>query len=108
MCPDDMSSTKTTLLDAVLHRLREAVRETTRAIGERHFQADDAFARQHGWTLEASRGGLRRNYRDPRFDQLLECPECAGSDRIGGSHGPPCGRCRGTGRIRLCPVMDLR
>lgn len=119
MCPDDMSDTTTTFIDRVLHRLREKVRETARAIGNAHFQADDAFARQHGWTIEASGGGLRgRTYRDPRFDQLLECARCAGSGRIGGSQGPcgngglgpeePCSRCRGTGRIRLHPAMDLR
>jgi len=68
--------------------------------GDTLFGKDDAFAGRHGWTIEVRRCGLARAYRDPRFDDLIRCPDCGG-------HGSatadlPCGRCAGTGRATLC------
>jgi len=39
-----------------------------RRIGRRVFAVPDAHARHHGWRIEERRCGLRRVYRDPRFD----------------------------------------
>lgn len=41
-------------------------------VSREFFRADDEFARQHGWQLTVSRFGLRRVYRDARFDLLAK------------------------------------
>lgn len=70
-----------------------------RLAGDRQFSEDDTWARQHGWLIEARRGGLSRSYRDPRFDNLSRCRECHGSGTDESDR--PCRRCSGTGRVRL-------
>jgi hypothetical protein len=64
--------------------------------GDRLFARDDQIARGHGWQVIALTGGLRRRYRDPRFDTLSECPECEGGGYVGGE---PCSSCQATGRV---------
>src|SRR5450432_1695669 len=45
-------------------------------VGQRLHARTDAMARQHGWEVTQSNGGLRRRYRDPRFGSLVRCPSC--------------------------------
>jgi hypothetical protein len=65
-------------------------------VGARLFAADDLAAIEHGWQVTASRGGLSRLYRDPRFDTARACPKCSG---YGGTGSEPCVPCDGTGRV---------
>jgi hypothetical protein len=63
---------------------------------QRLFGALDAQAKHDGWQVTRLHHGLGRRYRDPRFDLLSRCPDCAGSGSI---DGQPCEPCRGTGRV---------
>jgi len=69
-----------------------------RSAGDRMFCADDTRAIANGWQITPGKLGLRRTYRDPRFDALAECGQCDGS---GETADQPCARCSGTGRITL-------
>jgi hypothetical protein len=81
-------------------------RATLAAIAERAFTATDADAdaRQHGWQVTSTQGGLGRRYRDPRFDTLAACPDCCG--RRVQSPANPCQICSGTGRVVIEPAAD--
>jgi len=70
-----------------------------RNLGAWYFRADDVFAARHGWQVLVRHGGLSRTYRDPRFDQLRQCPYCCGAGVL--EDDQPCPRCEGTGRIEL-------
>jgi len=72
------------------------------AVGSRIFEADDRLARDRGWQITPRRGGLSRNYRDPRFDSLVACTACSGRGR--NSRDATCPDCAGTGRIVLNPT----
>jgi len=67
-----------------------------RRIGNRLFAMNDAEAGWSGWQAINAYGGLGRRYRDPRFDLLRECPQCAGS---GTQAGQECPACLGAGRL---------
>lgn len=67
------------------------------ALEERLFAGEDARARARGWEVSRRPGGGRR-YRDPRWDQVAECPECAGTG-LDGVH--VCERCDGRCTVRL-------
>lgn len=69
------------------------------AVGDRLFREEDARVGRHGWHVQVGHGGLSRTYRDPRFDSLRGCPACHGTGI--GEQDHACGRCSGTGRIRL-------
>jgi hypothetical protein len=56
----------------------------------------DEQARHDGWQVTRLHHGFGRRYRDPRFDLLSACPDCAGG---GSMDGQPCEPCRGTGRV---------
>ena len=71
--------------------------ELTDRLGAALFARSDARARDCGWEVTRSRSGLRRSYRDPRFDLLHPCPLCHGAGTM--LRGADCGRCHGTGRI---------
>ncbi|HZC39077.1 MAG TPA: hypothetical protein VE343_00290 [Streptosporangiaceae bacterium] len=60
-----------------------------RAITQRIFARDDAFAREHGWQVTSYRGGFGRRYRDPRFDALAVRPRPP-AFRQGGDGSDPC------------------
>ncbi|MEU8380154.1 hypothetical protein [Streptosporangium sp. NPDC048865] len=51
------------------HGKREAERTVIRGVGTRMFRDMDEFAYGVGWTTTGS--GLRRSYRDPRFDDPM-------------------------------------
>lgn len=63
---------------------------------QRLFGDLDTQARHDGWQVTRLRRGFGRSYRDPRFDLLSTCPDCAGSGSI---DGQLCEPCRGTGRV---------
>jgi hypothetical protein len=63
---------------------------------QRLFGDLDAQAQHDGWQVTRLHHGLGRRYRDPRFDLLSTCLDCAGSGSI---DGQPCEPCRGTGRV---------
>jgi hypothetical protein len=69
-----------------------------RFAGERLFAGPDTAARHAGLTVTRGPRGLSRTYRDPRLDQLVRCPACAGVD-CETYWLPPCQACRGTGRV---------
>lgn len=69
----------------------------TNRAGDVLFARADARARDYGWEVTRSRSGLRRSYRDPRFDLLHRCAQCNGAGST--LRGADCGRCYGTGRI---------
>jgi hypothetical protein len=76
-----------------------------RKLGRRLFAASDAQARANGWQVTPIRGGLGRRYRDPRFDSLAQCPDCAGT---GGQAEAPCLPCSGSGRVVLQQSLEGR
>jgi hypothetical protein len=84
-------------------RLSAWFRNISRKIGDRVFAANDEEARWHGWEIIPRHAGLSRRYRDPRFDTLIECPECLGSGTStrNGAVRTPCPACAATGRLRL-------
>ena len=53
-------------------RKRRWIEQLLLAVGERAFSGVDDAARCEGWTVTVQRGGLRRSYRDPRFDSLRD------------------------------------
>ncbi|WP_067488580.1 hypothetical protein [Actinomadura hibisca] len=59
-----------------------------RRVGHRAFGVHDAQARSMGLEPAESRDGLRRRYRDPRFDLRAACPVHRGPV------GTVCGFCR--------------
>lgn len=75
------------------------LRRLTGALGARLFHEDDARALCRGWQIEIRHAGLTRTYRDPRFDRLLQCPDCRGASTD--AFGSPCPRRSATGRIIL-------
>jgi hypothetical protein len=82
--------------------LFDRLRATLVAIADRAFTATDADARQHGWQVTSTRGGLGRMYRDPRFDTLAACPDCRGVKNPANS----CLVCNGTGQVVIEPAAD--
>ena len=70
-----------------------------RAIGSKIFAAEDLQACDLGWEITRSRCGLRRSYRDPRFNYLTACTACDGKGCD--SSGVTCIDCDGAGRIKL-------
>jgi hypothetical protein len=72
-----------------------------RRLADRLFREQDAAAVRHGWQIDAGRNGLKRVYRDPRFDRFALCPQCRGSGTD--QDQEPCGGCAGTGRTVLGP-----
>jgi hypothetical protein len=66
--------------------------------GDRRFAMDDTEADWWGWQITKTLGGLRRRYRDIRFDTLAGCGQCAGA---GVRTDALCGPCLGTGRVNL-------
>jgi hypothetical protein len=85
---------RATVTDLLLHALG--------AIGDKIFQADDRWARDHGWRIVPRRGGLSRSYRDPRFDRLVACATCNG--RGCNPQDATCSACHGAGCIALDPA----
>lgn len=77
---------------------RDSATTWRHTLGERLFGGLDARARGNGWQVTSLRGGLRRQYRDPRFDSLAQCGDCLGT---GGPADTPCQPCSGTGRVVL-------
>lgn len=75
-------------------------------LAERVFGATDTGARQHGWQVASTPGGLGRRYRDPRFDTLTARADCCG--RGVKAPGNPCRSCSGTGRIAVEAAADPR
>ena len=65
---------------------------------DRLFASDDAWARERGLQITSRANGHGRRYRDPRWDLVIGCPECAGMCATGGLR---CGTCDGVGTIRL-------
>jgi hypothetical protein len=55
--------------DKILSFLRN-VTASRAALAGRVFATSDAVARQYGWHVTFTQGGLGRRYRDPRFDTL--------------------------------------
>jgi hypothetical protein len=96
---DVITSAKVLPSRRFLRRLTRRLTGLIGALGERLFHEDDARALRHGWQIETRHVGLARTYRDPRFDQLAQCPDCrgAGTDALDRS----CPRCSATGRIVL-------
>jgi hypothetical protein len=82
-----------TLLSWVAYALRRH--------GDRWFSMSDNEAYWRGWQITKTHAGLGRCYRDPRFDTLAACGQCAGA---GVYANTPCGPCEGTGRITLGEV----
>jgi hypothetical protein len=76
-----------------------------RRLGEAVFGPDDARAVDRGWQVTVGRRGLSRTYRHPGFDWLVRCPDCQGS---GLRRDVACGRCSGTGRVRLVGPVAAR
>lgn len=75
-------------------------------LGESIFGDADEAARRHGWEVRRELGGLRRSYRDPRFDSLAACSGCAGQ---GWTHcAAPCPACGGSGRVRPVATSGRR
>ncbi len=72
-----------------------------RRLGDRLFAMNDTEAYWRDWQITKVHGGLRRRYRDPRFDTLAECAKCHGA---GVTVDLPCAPCLGTGRITLGEV----
>jgi hypothetical protein len=70
-------------------------------IGRHLFAANDAAAARHGWEVTVHRGGLGREYRDPRFHALHSCPLCDGSGEAGHEQ---CSQCDSTGRVTSAAV----
>ena len=94
-----LTSTKDAPSAAVLlRRCTGRLARHLRALGDRLFFEDDAQALRHGWQIQSRHAGLSRIYRDPRFDQLAECPDCHGR---GSRAGFRCTHCSATGRIHL-------
>jgi hypothetical protein len=58
----------------------------------------DAVAR--GWEVRRD-SRFRRTYRDPRWDNVLECPSCHGSGVEGAD---TCAECEGRGTVRPEPA----
>jgi hypothetical protein len=69
--------------------------------GDRRFAMVDTEAAWWGWRITKTLGGLRRRYRDIRFDTLARCLQCAGA---GVWTDAPCAPCLGTGRVNLGEV----
>jgi hypothetical protein len=80
-------------------RLVRWLRTRVETAGQRLFARDDLTAINHGWQITTRRGGLGRQYRDPRFGTLRSCTQCAGSGAAADSG--PCGMCAGTGRVTV-------
>lgn len=100
LCGNVLTSTKVTRSAARLPRhLTSFLARRTRALGNWLFFEGDAQALRHGWQIQTRHAGLSRTYRDPRFDQLTQCPDCHG--RGSGASGHRCQRCSATGRINL-------
>ena len=90
-----IKSTSPTSGNKVRNHLVRWGRRRLEAAGNRLFATDDLTALERGWQIIPQRCGLSRQYRDPRFDSLISCPDCNGS---GATDGWPCPGCRGTGR----------
>lgn len=79
---------------SVLTRISDAIRRAADVVHAR----SDRRAVGRGWEVTVTgRRGIRRSYRDPRFDTLASCPRCGGEGRT--PAGGECARCYGTGRI---------
>ena len=101
-----LTSTKVAPSAAVLlRRCTGCLARHLRALGDRLFFEDDARALRHGWQIQTRHAGLSRTYRDPRFDQLVPCPDCRGQ---GTRDGLYCHRCSATGRIHLAQDRNAR
>ena len=68
----------------------------TRKTEERAFWEVDAFAWMQGWQVR--RRWHRHVYRDPLFDLLMSCSECAGIGR-------GCRSCGETGRVNRLDLL---
>lgn len=78
---------------ALITRLLEAV-------DQRVFRDVDAGAAAKGWQVSRPRR-FHRTYRDPRWDLVSVCAECAGNGTVGARVCPACG---GDGRIIADPA----
>ncbi len=65
---------------------------------DRIFATDDARARARGWQVTRSPSGFGRQYRDPRWDLVAACADCAGRGETSASG---CATCSGRGTVRL-------
>ena len=93
-----INATSPTSEDKARTRLVRWLRKRAETAGQLLFACDDLRAVNHGWQIIIRCGGLGRQYRDPRFDTLRSCPDCASSGTAGGE---PCGECAATGRITI-------
>jgi hypothetical protein len=96
---------RTTPKENAMRNQRNSAATWCRELGRRLFAARDAQAHANGWQVTPIRGGLGRRYRDPRFDSLARCPDCAGT---GGPAEAPCQPCSGSGRVVLQPSFEGR
>ncbi len=82
-----------------VHKPPDLLLRVLRTIGSKIFRTDDCHAGNHEWQIIQQYGGLRRAYRDPRFDSLISCAACNGCgsepDRTA------CPDCGGSGRLVL-------
>jgi hypothetical protein len=96
-------TTRTNLCKICRHFL-DLARASLFPLAERAFSAADATARQRGWQVTYTHGGLGRSYRDPRFDKLAACTDCLGQGAV--AAGNPCRACSGTGRVVTGPLAS--
>jgi hypothetical protein len=123
-----INATSPTSEDKARTRLVRWLRKRAETAGQWLFARDDLRAVHHGWQITTRCGGLGRQYRDPRFDTLRSCPDCAGSGTTGSgttgsgttgsgttgsgttgsgttgsgtTSGEPCEACDATGRVTI-------
>ncbi|HZR52956.1 MAG TPA: hypothetical protein VFB06_26015 [Streptosporangiaceae bacterium] len=77
--------------------LTDCLTAIPRHMTDRMFLVNDAEAYWRGWQIIKIHGGLGRRYRDPAFDTLAACSQCAGAGQ--GIEDMPCITCFGTGRL---------
>ncbi len=77
--------------------LTDCLTAIPRHMTDRIFLVNDAEAYWRGWQIIKIHGGLGRRYRDPAFDTLAACSQCAGAGQ--GIEDMPCITCFGTGRL---------
>lgn len=75
--------------------LADCLTAIPRHLTDRLFLVNDAEAYWRGWQIIKVHGGLGRRYRDPMFDMIAACTQCAGAGE--GIEDMPCITCFGTG-----------
>jgi hypothetical protein len=98
-----INATSPTSEDKARTRLVRWLRKRAETAGQWLFARDDLRAVHHGWQITTRCGGLGHQYRDPRFDTLRSCPDCAGSGTTGSgtANRESCEACDATGRVTI-------